>query len=42
MFALPAGILSSGFVEAIEKDRNAHRICPHCGEEIDRDSGVPT
>jgi voltage-gated potassium channel len=35
MFALPAGILSSGFVEAIEKDRDTHRICPHCGEELD-------
>ena len=35
LFALPAGILGSGFMEEIGKDRNAPRICPHCGEVID-------
>ena len=36
LFALPAGILGSGFVEEIGK-RDADttiRICPHCGNEI--------
>ena len=30
LFALPAGILGSGFVD--ELDRN--RVCPHCGERL--------
>ena len=34
MFALPAGILASGFIEELQK-RRANRICPHCGREID-------
>ena len=35
IFALPAGILGSGFVEQVHR-RHAHsaRICPHCGGEI--------
>jgi len=33
LFALPAGILSSGFYEVFrEKERK--RVCPHCGKEI--------
>lgn len=36
MFALPAGILGSGFVEEIQKKRrHRKRICPHCGKDID-------
>lgn len=35
MFALPAGILSSGFVEALERRHPDRRVCPHCGEEMD-------
>ena len=34
MFALPAGILSSGFVEAIQSRREGKGICPHCGRDI--------
>jgi len=34
MFALPAGILGGGFVEAIEKKKKKLRKCPHCGEVI--------
>ena len=34
LFALPAGILGSGFMEEIGKDRNAPVICPHCGKVI--------
>lgn len=32
LLALPAGILSSGFFEAMH--RTINRKCPHCGEEI--------
>ena len=35
MFALPAGILSSGFVDALERGEGTGRACPHCGKEID-------
>lgn len=31
MFALPAGILGSGFLAEIQKRDQAARICPHCG-----------
>ncbi len=35
LFALPAGILGSGFLEELNQRRNpTTRICPHCGEEI--------
>lgn len=34
-FALPAGILGSGFLDEINQRRQAaSRICPHCGEPI--------
>jgi len=35
MFALPAGILASGFAEEIQKRRKGRRVCPHCGKDID-------
>lgn len=34
MFALPAAILGSGFVEEISKRNNASVRCPHCGEQL--------
>jgi len=37
LFALPAGILASGFVEALHKDENEKQksnTCPHCGKDI--------
>lgn len=35
LFALPAGILASGFSEAFQRRRENHEmICPHCGEPI--------
>ncbi len=40
MFALPAGILGSGFVEEIQRKRRKQRICPHCGRNIDNQSGT--
>jgi voltage-gated potassium channel len=33
MFAMPAGILASGFVDEMHKKRQ-RTICPHCGKEI--------
>jgi voltage-gated potassium channel len=33
-FALPAGILSVGFVEEIRKRRLDARSCPRCGAEL--------
>jgi voltage-gated potassium channel len=36
MFALPAGILASGFAEELERQRKPQTIvCPHCGQVID-------
>lgn len=45
LFALPAGILASGFVEALHKTENEKtekgsqksNICPHCGKDIRRE-----
>jgi voltage-gated potassium channel len=35
MFALPAGILGSGFLEELQQRRGVRtRVCPHCGEEF--------
>lgn len=34
MFALPAAILSSGFVEEIQRKRGKHLLCPHCGKDV--------
>ena len=34
IFALPAGILGSGFLMEVERARAGPRICPHCGEEL--------
>ena len=34
LFALPAGILGSGFVEEIRRDGDTITKCPHCNREI--------
>lgn len=34
MFALPAGILASGFAEEIQ-GRRRKKVCPHCGKELE-------
>jgi voltage-gated potassium channel len=35
LFALPAGILASGFAEEIQKKHQSRRTCPYCGREIE-------
>ncbi len=35
IFALPAGILASGFAVEILRNQKKGRICPHCGKDID-------
>ena len=36
MFALPAGILASGFAEELQKKSSqTKKVCPHCGKIID-------
>ena len=37
MFALPAGILGSGFLAEIQRRNRAPRSCPHCGLLIEND-----
>lgn len=34
LFALPAGILGSGFMEEMSRRRAGPRLCPHCNREI--------
>jgi len=34
LFALPAGILGSGFVERMNR-KKGQRLCPHCGRNLD-------
>lgn len=34
LFALPAAILGSGFMEELGDEQNSPAICPHCGERI--------
>jgi voltage-gated potassium channel len=33
-FALPAGILATGFADEIQKERKKKRCCPHCGKDL--------
>ena len=40
LFALPAGILSSGFIEEIRRRKNKIRKCPHCGAKLKEGRGV--
>ena len=34
LFALPAGILGSGFIQEVQQRPERKDICPHCGEQI--------
>ena len=45
LFALPAGILGSAFVEELDRRRTPqeeNRTCPHCGEPLPHDEGSGT
>ena len=35
LFALPAGILGSGFIEEIQQRNRQGKMCPHCGEQFE-------
>ncbi|MCR4428196.1 MAG: ion transporter [Caldiserica bacterium] len=35
LFALPAGIIASGFAQEIRQEREEKIVCPHCGREIE-------
>jgi voltage-gated potassium channel len=37
LFAMPAGILASTFIEQLKQSRCAERKCPHCGEALGTD-----
>ena len=34
LFALPAGILGSGFMQEVEKKADTVQNCPHCGAKL--------
>jgi voltage-gated potassium channel len=34
-FALPAGIMSAGFIEEIRTKQGAKKFCPHCGKPLE-------
>jgi voltage-gated potassium channel len=34
LLALPAGIITTGFIEELRKSRKSH-VCPHCGKPLD-------
>jgi voltage-gated potassium channel len=34
VFALPAGILASGFSDEFKKRKSVKNLCPHCGKEM--------
>ena len=36
LFALPAGLLSAGFIEEIRKSKESINLCPHCGAILDK------
>ncbi|MCL5264582.1 MAG: ion transporter [Chloroflexi bacterium] len=35
LFALPTGIIATGFVETMQADKCEKRVCPHCGQPIE-------
>ena len=39
LFAIPAGILGSGFVEKYMAQRSVKKTCPHCGKSLDSEGG---
>ncbi|HML96521.1 MAG TPA: ion transporter [Thermodesulfobacteriota bacterium] len=41
IFAIPAGIIASGFVEEMKKREVTTTVCPHCGQDITRHPSQP-
>ncbi len=39
LFALPAGIIASGFASELQKQKPEAKICPHCGKDINASLG---
>jgi voltage-gated potassium channel len=35
LLALPAGIITAGFLEELNKEKKGKLMCPHCGKEMD-------
>jgi voltage-gated potassium channel len=35
LFALPAGLLASGFSDELRRQRPGHKACPHCGGTLE-------
>ena len=36
MVALPTGIIGSGFMEVLQRDKNQKITCPHCGKDLEK------
>lgn len=36
LFALPAGIIASGFASELQRQKQKEIICPHCGKDINK------
>lgn len=36
LVALPTGIIGSGFIEEIQRNKNEKTTCPHCGRDSDK------
>ena len=42
VFALPAGIITAGFLEEMRKQKSSRsRTCPHCGKSLDPAEHTP-
>lgn len=41
LFALPAGLITSGFMELLnkQKESDAVKVCPHCGQDLTKPHG---
>ncbi len=42
LFALPAGILASGFAAEISRERDKTYVCPHCNNKLTVEDDIST